>query len=417
MTGCTQAVLISETPGIGRDLLLSGRGRQRILRRRDHIQIQREQLAFEMIQSQRHLLPVQFGEAELGPVTRPDQHVAQAGIQAGLSLGIGLDPCDGTETAIVEYLILHFNPRERGLIFIDDRHHGLAGGHIVADHIDLGIDRVLDDHVLGALVVTGDLGMQQQRAGHGTAEPAHVQLGIRLTGAQVMPLPVHPGLDPGMVAVGMGPERRVDLPGRDTGRPKGTDGEGRFLAAAALAGSHQRERGPRPRIRAGIGRPFMAPVIDFQDRIVQGQPLHALAELVRIEHAEAVEVLVVDPHRQHEMAEFPLGDPPGHLLPHLQGLVHDFLPIGPVIDQAVRGRHIPVQIVHIAVPPQRLVRRTGERKRQTEKGQDPPQNILSHISSSFESHPTPNTGTAHIQTSGRHPPPWSASDGSPWRKP
>ena len=103
---------------------------------------------------------------------------------------------------------------------------------------------------------------------------------------------------------------------------------------------------------------------------MQGHPFHTLAELVRIEHAEAVEVLVVDPHGQHEVTELPRGDTPGHLLPHFEGLVHHLFPVGPVIDQAVRNRHILIQIGYVPVPCQRLFRRVGTSRHQDGGQQD-----------------------------------------------
>ena len=379
MPGGPQAVLIGAAQCVGRHLLLRSRIGQRVLRGRHHIQIEGEDLTLEMIQHERQLLPVQLGNAESGPVARPDQHIAQAGVQTGAALRIRRDARYGAEIAVIEDLVFDLDAGHRLPVLIDDRDRGPARGDVVADHVDLGIDGILDDDVLRSLVVAGHLSVEQQRARHGGMEPAHVEFGIRLAGAQVIPRAIHPGFHPGMVAVGMGPERRIDLPGRDAGRTQGGHRESRFLAAAAETGGHQRHGAAGARIRSHIGHPFVAPVVDLQHGVVHGHPLHALAKFVGIEGAEAVQVFIVDTEGQDEMAKLALRDAPGHPIPHLEGLGDGFFPVGTGVDQAVRERHRLVKIVHIAVAAQRLVSRTGhDRSDKKQACQDGTEGKASH---------------------------------------
>ena len=84
--------------------------------------------------------------------------------------------------------------------------------------------------------------MHQHSAAGWGVEPPQVEHRFRLAGPEEMPPSVGPGLDPGVVVVGVRPARRVNLPGRDTHRPQRSDEQRRLLAAAAVSRAHGGQR-------------------------------------------------------------------------------------------------------------------------------------------------------------------------------
>ena len=162
----------------------------------------------------------------------------------------------------------------------------------------------------------------QHRAGGGGVEPAQVQHGLRLAGAQEPPLSVGPGFHPGVVAFRMGPTRGINLTGRNPHAAEGGHAEGRFLAAAAQAVLDRGQGRVRTPVGRLVGHFLVAPVVHFQDGLLHRHPLHAGLQLVIEDQPRGIEILVVGPQGQHEMAELPLGNVPAHLLARLQGLAH-----------------------------------------------------------------------------------------------
>ena len=160
-----------------------------------------------------------------------------------------------------------------------------------------------------------------------------------------MPFSVHPDLYPGVVVVGVGPSRGIYLPCRDAGCPERRHRQHGLLAAASLAPVHRSHRGGGPAVRRLVGGLLVAPVVDLEGGIVETHSLHTSAERVGVSQAEFIQVLIVHPERQHEMAELPLRNVPAHPLPHLQGLLHVPAPELAAETQTVRQRHAFVQPV------------------------------------------------------------------------
>ena len=63
----------------------------------------------------------------------------------------------------------------------------------------------------------------------------------------------------------------------------------------------------------------MTPVVHFQDGFLQAQAFQPGLDFLIEDRPVSVQVFVVHAHRQHKVAEFPLGDVPGHLFPGAEG--------------------------------------------------------------------------------------------------
>ena len=160
-----------------------------------------------------------------------------------------------------------------------------------------------------------------------------------------MPPSVGPGLDPGVVVVGVRPAGRVDLPGRNAHRAQRSDEQRRLLAATAVGRAHGGQRRTGPRIRRLVVGLFVTPVVHFEDGVVHRQPFDARRQLV-VEHpARIVEVLVVHPHGQHEMPEQFVGNDvsPRHFPAGGQRAAHVFqIKIARVVGHVPHG-HIGIK--------------------------------------------------------------------------
>ena len=344
--GRPDGVLRLQAAVILRGLFRRGAGRDRILRRRHDVDVRREAVADAVVQRDGDRLAGGLGEAEAVALAGPDQHVAETRVQRGPPFGVR--PVRGHR---VEFGVVVDVEGDRGARHgppaVQYRHDGAAGRDVAADDVDLGIAGGPLDHVFVALIVAVDLGVQQQGAGHGAVEPGVVEGGRGLAGAHEMPFAVHPDLHPGMVVVGVGPARRVDLAGRDAGGAQGGHGQHGLLAAAADAPADRRHRRAGPPVGGLVGGLFVAPVVDLQGRLGEAHAPHPAAKRVGVDGAEIIEGLVVHAERQHEMPELPLGDVPAHPVAHLEGLGDVGLPETPGVLEAVRERHRRVQPVHI----------------------------------------------------------------------
>ena len=89
----------------------------------------------------------------------------------------------------------------------------------------------------------------------------------------------------------------------------------------------------------------MAPVVDFEDSIVEREVLDARFEFVEEYPARRVEVFVVDAHREHEMAEFSVGDgfTPRHFGACTEGSLYVFQEKIAVVASNIAERHIGVE--------------------------------------------------------------------------
>ena len=348
--GGADGVFLGEAPAVRRVLFGGGAGGKGVLGRRDDVQVGGENLAQAVVQAEGHGLVGGFGEAETIPFTGPDQQVAEARVQGRLPVGAGPVGGHGVEFGVVVDV-----ERDRGafhgLPAVQHRDDGAAGGDIAADDVDLGVAGGALDDVFGAAVVAIDLGVEQQGAGDRAVEPGVVEGGRGFAGAHEMPLAVHPDLHPGVVVVGVGPARGIDLAGRDAGGAQGGDGQHGLLAAAADAPADRGHRGARPAVGGLVGGLFVAPVVDLQGGFGQAHAPDPGAERIGIDGAEVVQAFVVDAERQHEVPELPLGDVPAHAVAHFEGLGDIGLPEAPGVLEAVGQGHRlvePVQVVRFA---------------------------------------------------------------------
>ena len=90
------------------------------------------------------------------------------------------------------------------------RHGERSACGIVRNHVDFGVVGRGFHHLLRAVVITEDLGVHQHSAAGRGVEPPQVEHRFRLTGPEEMPPSVGPGLDPGVVVVGVRPAGNPD---------------------------------------------------------------------------------------------------------------------------------------------------------------------------------------------------------------
>ena len=118
------------------------------------------------------------------------------------------------------------------------------------------------------------------------AEPAPVEVCIGFAGTHVMPAAINPNLHPGMVVIGVGPTRGVNLTGWDSRGTHSRNREGRFLAASAESfpdGAHGRTR---PGIRSVVVDFLMTPMVDFQCSFFHGQTINPGLDLMVVNQPE-----------------------------------------------------------------------------------------------------------------------------------
>lgn len=89
----------------------------------------------------------------------------------------------------------------------------------------------------------------------------------------------------------------------------------------------------------------MAPVVDFEDCIVEREVLDARFEFVIEYPTRRVEVFVIDANREHEVAEFAVGDDfsPRHFGACLKGCLYVFQEEIAVVACYIAERHIGVE--------------------------------------------------------------------------
>ena len=243
-----EEVFLAQPFCILRHFLVGSAGRQRILCRRDDRQIEGIPPAHLMVERHRNGIAVDDSQTEAVAFRSPGHHVAAAHIKRSPALCVRLIGGHRIVFAVVVYL--EFNPGvfHRLSAFVHYRHNAATGRYIAADDIDFSIaGRPLDD-VLIAVIVAEDLRMQDERPRYRSGEPGHIEPGLRLACSHKMPLSVDPDLNPGVVVVGVGPARRIDLPGGNAGGAQRRHGQHRFFAAASHAALNRLQRRRRPAI-------------------------------------------------------------------------------------------------------------------------------------------------------------------------
>ena len=273
----------------------------------------------------------------------PDKHVAETGGQGRAAVGIRIFGHGRIELRGVVDAEVHPGTLHRSTALRKHPEADFRGLGIIADEVDLRIARGAEDYFLGAVIVAEHLGMGKHRPGRGGVEPAEVQHRFGFAGADEHPLPVGPGLHPGVVAFRVGPARRIDLAGRNAHGTERGDAEGRFFPASAQAVLYRDQRGVGTAVGGLVGHLLMAPVVHFQDGLLHGQALHPRFQFVIKDQPGGIQVLVVGPEGQHEMAELAFGDLPAHFLPRLEGLPHVREIESGRIVRHIRERHVRIQ--------------------------------------------------------------------------
>ena len=191
--------------------------------------------------------------------------------------------------------------------------------------------------------------MEDQRPRHRRRKPGHVEPGLRLTGSHELPLAIDEDLHPGVVVVGVGPARRIDLPGGNARGAQRGHGQRGLLAAAPHAALNRLQRRRRTAVGRLVSSHLVTPVVDLQGRLLQRHARHTGAERIGIQRPEIVERFIVHPQRQHEVPELPFGNVPAHPLAHFERLFDICLPISQRLRRKVGMRHIGIQEIHIGV--------------------------------------------------------------------
>lgn len=265
----------------------------------------------------------------------PHEHVALAGSEAHAPRGIGpLGDCR-VKLGIVVDLEFHTCVGHRFPLGVDDGELYLGRLGIVSHEVHLGVVACLEHGLLGPVIVAKDTCVHEQCPRCRGVEPPQVEHGLGFAGAHKPPLAVGPGLDPGMVVVGVGPAWGVDLPCRNAHCAQCRNGERALLAATPGSRLHALQRRRGARVAGLVGHMLVAPVVHLEYGVFHAQAFHAVFQLLVKHKPGAVERLVVDAQRQHKVHEDVVGYrfPPGHLLAGEQGLPH----IGDVEVLAVVG--------------------------------------------------------------------------------
>ena len=303
-------------------------------------------------------------EAELSILGGPYHQVAQAGTQEGFAVGVGVFGHGRVELGVVVDAKVYAGIGHRIALGVENKDVGSVGAGVVPDEVDLGVVGALQHHFFRAVVPAERAGVHEHGAGGGGVEPAEVQDGLGLTGAQEPPAAVGPGFYPGVVVVGVGPAGRVHLPGGDADATQGGHQEGRFLPASAQGVLHQVQGRRRAGVRGLIGHLLVAPVVHLQNGILHAQALDAGQQLGLENRPMAIQVLVIHPQRQHKVAEFPLRHVPSPL--HGQGRPH-------IVQVELRGVVGNVGQRHVGVEEgQGLLLGPGQAVRQGHEGRQGP---------------------------------------------
>ena len=144
-----------------------------------------------------------------------------------------------------------------------------------------------------------------------------------------------------MIVVGMCPAWRIDLAGRDADGAKRCDREGALFAATSDGRAKGVHRRGGTTVAGLVADVLVAPMVHLQHGSIHRLASDAFLQLVVIDDAERVEVLVVDAQGQHKMP--PLAarhlSAPRHFTAGFQGYSDVCLPeLAGVID-AVGQRH------------------------------------------------------------------------------
>ena len=198
---------------------------------------------------------------------------------------------------------------------------GVAGDHIVQRAAALPVygDVVFRQGGTEKAAVTG----KGSPAGR-VRKPAPIQHRFRLTGAEIVPVPIAVSLHPGMVVVTVGPEGHVNLPGGNADTPQSGDREHGLLPAPSDAAAERRHGAFRPAVGGLIGHLLGAPAVHLQNGLPGGKPRRPGCQPVVEKPAAVHKIFGIDPGTEHIVEEKALRQFPaeGAVLPQKQGMAH-----------------------------------------------------------------------------------------------
>ncbi len=230
-------------------------------------------------------------------------------------------------------------------------------------HVDLRVERRPTDHLLIADILPEHLRVHQHPPFARPVEPPHIQHRFRLARPEVVPLPVGPRFDPRMVVVRMRPPRRIDLSRRNPNRPQRSHRKGRLLAAPTLRIPNRSRRRHRPAVARRIDHLLVTPVVHLQNSLLHRQTPHPILQLVVKHRPRRIQILVVDPNRQHIVQKQLVRHRPAprHLIgrPERSANIAQ-IELRPIIRH-IPNRHISIQKLH---PGPLLLRQPGRKLRQ-----------------------------------------------------
>ena len=348
--GRTDAVLSGKTLAVRPQRLRADVRLVVLAERRNQVEVERGAVRAVLVEADADkvvLADAHLAEAEASVLAGPHDEVALAAGQGGLPLGIALLRDKGIELRVVVQTVVDRGVLHRQTVGAEHRYLDRGDVSIVLRDVNLRVAGIAAHHFLRSVVAAEHLRVHQHATGSRLVEPAEVEHRLGLAGSEEVPPAVHPGLHPGMIVVGVRPARCVHLAGRDADGAECRDGEGALLAATPDGGTQRVHRRRGAAVAGLVADVLVAPVVDLEHSAVHRLALHALLQLVVVDDAEGVEVLVVDTQGQDEVPPLPAGDlrAPGHLAPGLQGDLDISLPEPARVVHAVGQRHVGVQEV------------------------------------------------------------------------
>ena len=156
---------------------------------------------------------------------------------------------------------------------------------IVVDDIDLGVGGSIPDNLLWSVVATKGLRVDEHGAGNGSVEPREIEYRLGLAGSEEEPLAIYPSFYPSMVVIGMCPAWGIDLTCGDTDCTQSCYQERGLFATAPIGRADSSQRRGGAGVTWGIDDVLVAPVVDLEYSIMQGESLDAILQSVKEYHA------------------------------------------------------------------------------------------------------------------------------------
>jgi len=255
---------------------------------------------------------------------RPDEEIAAPGAQAAKPRRVTGAPRQRIELGIVVDPERDLRTGDRHSRRGDNADVERSDLGVAVEYIDLAVTGRGGEHLLSSCIGSHHPGVDEHGAARRLLEPAHIEVRLRLAGAEKIPLPVGPEFHPGMIVVAVGPARSINLARRNADRAQGGDRENRLFAAAADGAAHRRQGSGGAHVRSTVGDVLVAPVVDLEGGLAHGQALHPLPEQTVQDDAGGIEVFVIYAQGENKVEEEIVGDAaaPCHIGACLQGGAH-----------------------------------------------------------------------------------------------